>query len=55
MMYNGSIMCYLVDVYRENFTTVFIINLIELSLKIEMSHFRVSDIIVTRRVVIPSL
>ena len=40
----------LMNVYCEEFT-VFIIKLMELSLKIEMSHFIVSDIVATRRVV----
>jgi len=44
--------CCLMNAYRENFTIVFIIKLMELSLKIETSHFIVSDIVVTRRVVI---
>ena len=35
----------------KKFTLIFIIKLMELSLKIEMSYFRVSDIIVTRRVI----
>jgi len=39
------------NVYCEKFTLIFIIKLMKLSLKIEMSHFRVSDIVVTRRVV----
>ena len=62
MMYNCLIyMCvcviihvfvyHLVNVYRKKFTLIFIIKLMELSLKIEMSHFRVSDIVVTRWVV----
>ena len=41
----------LVNVYCEKFTLVFIIKLMELSRKIEMPHFRVSDIIVTRWVI----
>ena len=42
--------CCLMNVHRK-FTILFIIKLMELSLKIEMSHFRVSDIIATRRVI----
>ena len=38
-------------VYREKFTLVFIIKLMEFHLKIEITRFRVSDIIATRRVV----
>ena len=37
--------------HREKFTIVFINKLMELSLKIEMSHFIVSEIVATRRVV----
>ena len=40
--------CCLMNAYRENFTIVFIIKLMELSLKIEISHFRVNDIVATR-------
>ena len=39
------------NVYCEKFTLIFIIKLMKLSLKIEMSHFRVSDIVATRWVV----
>ena len=41
----------LMNVYCKTFTIIFIIKLMELSLKIEMSHFIVSDIVMTRRVV----
>ena len=41
----------LMNVYCEKFTLIFIIKLMKLSLKIEMSHFRVSDIVVTRLVI----
>ena len=50
-VYIHVFVCCLVNVYREKFILVFIIKLMELSLKIEMSHFRVSDIIATKRVV----
>ena len=60
MMYSGltcvcvcihMFVCYLMNAYHEKFTLVFIIKLMELSLKIKMSHFRVSDIVATRRIV----
>ena len=41
----------LVNVYRGKFTLIFIIKIMELSLKIEMSHFRASDIVATGWVV----
>ena len=43
---------YFVDVYHEKINIIFIIKLIKLSPKIEMSCFGVSDIVVTRRVII---
>ena len=41
----------LVNVYSGKFTLIFIIKIMELSLKIEMSHFIVSDIVTMRRIV----
>ena len=41
----------MVNVYREKFTLIFIIKLMKLSLKIEISHFRVSYIVAMRLVV----
>ena len=43
--------CSLISVYSEKFIIVFIIKLMELSLKIEMSHFIMSDVVAAKRVV----
>jgi len=43
--------CCLMNVYHEKFIIIFIIKLMELSLKIEMSHFIVSHIVATRWVI----